>query len=111
MELAHTIVNALEDKKGEDIILMDVKEVVSFTDYLIICTATSNRMLNALADGVVERSRLDHQKKGRIVGSMDSGWMIVDYGDIVVHLFDADLRQYYRLEELWDEGKVLLRVQ
>jgi ribosome-associated protein len=111
MELAHTIVNALEDKKGEDIILMDVKEVVSFTDYLIICTATSNRMLNALADGVVERSRLEHQKKGRIVGSMDSGWMIVDYGDIVVHLFDADLRQYYRLEELWDEGKVLLRVQ
>jgi ribosome-associated protein len=90
---------------------MDVKEVVSFTDYLIICTATSNRMLNALADGVVERSRLEHQKKGRIVGSMDSGWMIVDYGDIVVHLFDADLRQYYRLEELWDEGKVLLRVQ
>jgi ribosome-associated protein len=111
MELAHTIVNALEDKKGEDIVLLDIKDIVSFTDYFIICTATSNRMLNALADGVVEKTRLEHKRKGRIEGTLDSGWMIIDYGDIVVHLFDADLRRYYLLEELWDEGKVLLRVQ
>jgi ribosome-associated protein len=111
MELAHTIVNALEDKKGEDIILLDISGIASFTDYFIICTATSNRMLNALADGVVENTRLIHERKGRIAGSPDSGWMIVDYGDIVVHLFDEDLRRYYKLEELWDEGKILLRVQ
>jgi ribosome-associated protein len=101
----------LEDKKGEDIILLDLKGIASFTDYFIICTATSNRMLNALADGVVEKTRLEHSKKGRIIGTPDAGWMIVDYGDIVVHLFDADLRRYYLLEELWDEGKVLLRLQ
>lgn len=111
MELAHTIVNALEDKKGEDIILLDLKGIVSFTDYFIICTATSNRMLNALVDGVVEKTLVEHKKKGRIEGTPDAGWMIVDYGDIVVHLFDADLRRYYKLEELWDEGKVLLKVQ
>jgi ribosome-associated protein len=105
MELAHTIVNALEDKKGEDIILLDIKGIVSFTDYFIICTATSNRMLNALADGVVERTRLDHKKKGRIVGTSDSGWIIIDYGDIVVHIFDADLRRYYKMEELWTREK------
>lgn len=90
---------------------MDIKEITSFTDYFIICTATSNRMLNALADGVVEKTRVEHNKKGRIEGTPDSGWIIVDYGDIVVHIFDTDLRQYYKLEELWDEGKVLLRVQ
>jgi ribosome-associated protein len=111
LNLAHTIIDALEDKKSEDIILLDLKGIVSFTDYFIICTATSNRMLNALADGVVERTRLEHKKKGRIEGTPDAGWMIVDYGDIVVHLFDADLRRYYKLEELWGEGKVLLRVQ
>jgi ribosome-associated protein len=111
MELAHTIVNALEDKKAEDIVLLDITGLVSFTDFFIICTATSNRMLNALADGVVEKTHLEHEKKGRIIGTPDSGWMIVDYGDIIVHLFDADLRRYYNLEELWDEGKVLLRVQ
>jgi ribosome-associated protein len=111
MELAHTIVNALEDKKGEDIILLDIKGIVSFTDYFIICTATSNRMLNALADGVIDKTRIEHNKKGRIVGTADSGWMIIDYGDIVVHIFDAILRRYYKMEELWDEGKVLLRLQ
>jgi ribosome-associated protein len=104
-------VNALEDKKAEDILLMDIKELVSFTDYFIICTATSSRMLNALADGVVEKTRLDHKRKGRIEGSPDAGWMVVDYGDIVVHLFDDELRHYYNLEELWKDGKVLLRVQ
>jgi ribosome-associated protein len=111
LELAHTIVNALEDKKGEDIILLDLKEVVSFTDYFIICTATSSRMLSALADDVVEKTRVKHSKKGRIEGVSDAGWMIVDYGDIVVHLFDAELRRYYKLEELWNKGKVLLKVQ
>ena len=90
---------------------MDLKGIVSFTDYFIICTANSNRMLNALADGVVEKTRVEHNRKGRIEGSPSAGWMIVDYGDIVVHLFDADLRRYYNLEELWDEGKILLRVQ
>jgi len=90
---------------------LDLKGIVSFTDYFIICTANSNRMLNALADGVVEKTRVEHNRKGRIEGTPSAGWMIVDYGDIVVHLFDADLRRYYNLEELWDEGKILLRVQ
>jgi ribosome-associated protein len=111
LELAHTIVNALEEKKAENIVLLDIKELTAFTDYFIICTGTSNRMLNALADGVSEKTRLDHKKKGRIEGQADSGWIIVDYGDIVVHIFDNELRQYYKLEELWDEGKVLLTVQ
>jgi ribosome-associated protein len=111
LELAHTIVNALEEKKAENIVLLDIKELTAFTDYFIICTGTSNRMLNALADGVSEKTRLDHKRKGRIEGQADSGWIIVDYGDIVVHIFDSELRQYYKLEELWDEGKVLLTVQ
>jgi ribosome-associated protein len=104
-------VYALEDKKGEDILLLDIREQVSFTDYFVICTATSSRMLNALADGVVEKTKADHNKKGHIEGNPDSGWLVVDYGDVVVHLFDEELRRYYKLEELWKEGKVLLRVQ
>jgi ribosome-associated protein len=68
-------------------------------------------MLNALADGVLEKVRLEQNKKGRKEGSPETGWIIIDYGDIVVHIFDSDLRKYYKLEELWDKGKVLLRVQ
>lgn len=85
--------------------------MASFTDYFIICTATSNRMVNALADALIDRTRVEHKKKGRVEGRPESGWLLVDYGNVVVHIFDADLRRYYRLEELWGEGKVLLRVQ
>jgi ribosome-associated protein len=91
--------------------LLDIKEMAAFTDYFVICTATSSRMLNALADGVVEKTRIAHKRKGHISGSPDSGWLVVDYGEIVVHLLDDELRHYYKLEELWKDGKVLVRLQ
>jgi ribosome-associated protein len=85
--------------------------VASFTDYFVIGTASSSRMLNALVDAVMEKVRLQHTKKGRIQGTPEAGWMVIDYGDIVVHLLDEELRAYYNLEELWRDGKLLLRVQ
>ncbi|MEW5939900.1 MAG: ribosome silencing factor [Chloroflexota bacterium] len=105
------MVNALEDKKGEDILLIDIKDVASFTDYFVICNGTSDRMLTALAKSVEDSIRKDHKKKGRIEGDPAGGWLVLDYGDVVVHLFSPDQRDYYRLEELWQEGKVLVRVQ
>jgi len=104
-------VNALEDKKGEDIVLLDLKELEIFTDYFVLCTGTSDRMLNALADSVVEDVNKKHRRKGRKEGLARDGWMIVDYGEIVVHLFSPDQRDYYSLEDLWGKGKVLLRLQ
>ena len=68
-------------------------------------------MLNALADGVNEKTLAEYKKKAHIEGNADSGWLVLDYGDVVVHLFDEELRSYYKLEDLWKEGKVLLRVQ
>jgi len=68
-------------------------------------------MLNALADAVVDDMRDQYKKKGRVEGEARDGWLIVDYGDVIVHLFSPDQRGYYNLEELWGEGKVLLRVQ
>jgi ribosome-associated protein len=104
-------VNALEDKKGEDIVLLDLKELGIFTDYFVLCTGTSDRMLNALADGVVEDVHKKNRRKGRKEGLARDGWLVVDYGEVVVHLFSPDQRDYYSLEELWGEGKVLLRLQ
>jgi ribosome-associated protein len=68
-------------------------------------------MLNALADASIDAVRQTHRRKGRIQGEAREGWVIVDYGDVVVHLFSPDQRDYYDLEELWQDGKVLLRVQ
>jgi ribosome-associated protein len=101
----------LEDKKAEDIVLLDIKDIASFTDYFVICTGTSDRMLDALADGTAESIRKEHHKKGRKSGLARDGWVIVDYGDVIVHLFSQDQRDYYDLEELWSDGKVLLRLQ
>ena len=101
----------MEERKGEDILLLDIGKVASFTSFFVICTGTSDRMLNALADAVIEKTRVDYKRKNRVEGSPDGGWLVLDYGSVVVHLFAPDVRDYYGLEELWSEGKVLLRVQ
>jgi ribosome-associated protein len=68
-------------------------------------------MLDALAKGVLEATRSDYKKKGRVEGRAQEGWLVLDYGDVVVHLFSPDMRDYYDLEELWSDGKILLRMQ
>lgn len=111
LELARTVVDALEDKKGENILLLDLQHVAMFTDFFVIATGTSDRMLDALADGVIERIREKHTLKGHKEGQAASGWVVVDFGGVIVHLFAQEVRDYYKLEELWKEGKVLLRLQ
>lgn len=91
--------------------LLDLNEIASFTDYFVLCNGTSDRMLDALADSVLDGMRKQHKKKGRKEGAARDGWLVVDYGDVVLHLFSPDQRDYYKLEELWNEGKVLLSLQ
>ncbi len=111
LELAHQIVNTIEEKKGEDILLLDIQELSSIADYFIICTGTSERLLKTLADNILENVRKTENLKGRLEGASESGWIVIDLKDIVVHLFSPDKRNYYKLEELWSEGKTLLRLQ
>ena len=111
LDLAHTIVEALEDKKAENIVLMDLEKVAMFTGYFVICTGTSDRMLDALADGVVEKVRETYAIKANPQGQSASGWVLVDFGSVIVHCFAPETRDYYKLEDLWREGKILLRLQ
>ncbi|OGO11361.1 MAG: ribosome silencing factor [Chloroflexi bacterium RBG_13_68_17] len=111
LALAREIVETLDEKKGEDILLLDLHGVCSFTDYFVLCTCASERTLQALADEVTRRA------KGRRVipaprreGDASSGWVLVDCGGVILHLFTQAVREYYRLEELWRAGKVLVRV-
>ncbi len=105
------MVTALEEKKGEEIVLLDLKGVVPFTDFFVICTGTSNRMLNALMEAALDMVRETHQLKTRVEGEAIDGWMLADFGDVVLHIFSLVQRDYYALEDLWSEGKVLLHVQ
>lgn len=91
--------------------MLDIHELADFAEFFVICSGTSDRMLHALADGVIEQVRKEYGQKGRLEGSPDDGWLLIDYGDLVVHLFSPDRREYYRLEELWGQGKILLRLQ
>lgn len=101
----------MEDKKAEDILLLDIHEIASFADYFIICTGTSDRMLESLADAILETAAKRYDLNGKLQGLASSGWLVIDLGDIVVHLFSPDQRDYYRLEQLWDKGKVIVRLQ
>lgn len=103
--------NALEEKKGEDILLLDIKEVAPLADYFVICSGTSDRMLDALIAAVQQTVKQKHHISPRIEGSPGDGWVLADYGDVVLHLFSPARRRYYRLEELWNQGRVVLHLQ
>jgi len=105
------VVTTLEDKKGEDILLMDIQEISSFADYFVFCSGTSDRMLDSLAHAVRDEVKQQFGIITRPEGEAVDGWLVVDLGDVVVHLFSPEQRDYYDLEQLWDRGKILLRLQ
>ncbi|MBE9524285.1 MAG: ribosome silencing factor [Chloroflexi bacterium] len=105
------MVTALEERKGENILLLDINETSIIADYFVICSGTSPRMLDALLDSVVKDVKAAYKMPPRSEGSSQSGWVLVDYGSVVVHLFSPDRRDYYNLEDLWREGKVVLHLQ
>jgi len=105
-------VDTLDEKKGENILLLDLIGVCSFTDYFVICSGTSERMLRALSDEVQVSLKKNHSLQAQSVeGKEGVGWTLIDYGDVVVHIFSPAIREYYALEDLWEEGRVLLHMQ
>lgn len=110
--MARRLVEVLEDKKGEDILLLDLIGECSFTDYFVIATGASERTLKALSDEVRLRMKTEFDNAlGRQEGKPASGWLLIDFGDVIVHLFSKDMRRYYQLEDLWNSGRVLVRVK
>jgi len=112
LTLAQKVVEILEDKKGEDILLLDIHEVASFTDYFVLCSGPSERTLKALAGEVQRKLKNEDSRRALSVeGDPEGGWILVDYGDVILHIFSPAVRSYYQLEDLWRDGKVLLRIQ
>ncbi len=106
--LMKKIVKILDDKLASEIEVIDVSSLTSLCRYFIICSGESNVQLKAIAEEV--QYRLKHEDKVRplnIEGLPDSGWILLDYVDIIVHVFLGDLREFYRLERLWGQGEFL----
>lgn len=112
IDMARFIVNVVEDKKAENIILLDMRPDVMIADFIIICTGTSDRQLRALTEHVREAVKENYHKLPfSTEGTPESGWMLMDYGGVVVHLFQDYQRRYYDLEGLWRKAHVLVRIQ
>ncbi len=111
-ELARTIVFAIEDRKGENIMMLDLRELSPIADYFVIATADNERQLRAITravdQAVSDKHALDalHEE-----GTPESGWVLLDYSWVIVHLFGRTQRDFYRLENLWDDAPVVLRIQ
>ena len=93
------------DKKAQDVVVIDVSDVCSFTDNFIICTGTSNRHSQTIADGIDEHLRQQGVRPLHIEGRTEGEWILMDYFDFVVHIFSARARAFYDLERLWRAGK------
>ena len=107
--LRKLILAALEDAKARDIVVLDMRKVAIFTDYMIIVTGTSNRHVMAVADNVVERLREAKRRPTGVEGMEGGDWVLIDFGDVVVHVMRAQTRAFYSLEKLWSEAKRVKR--
>ena len=107
IDLVKKIVEALEDKKAEDITVLDIGEVSSIADYFIIANGNNANQLTAMEDAVDEAMYTNgvHQKQVEATGN--STWILMDYQDIIVHLFSKEDRQFYDLDRIWRDGKVV----
>ena len=111
LEIAHMIVEAAEDKKAADIVLLDVSELTSMADYFVICSGGSERQLGAIGDGISEKLRAEGVRPIGREGGSNSHWTLVDFGAVIVHIFAVPERDYYQLERHWAAAKTVLRVQ
>ncbi|MBI3896686.1 MAG: ribosome silencing factor [Gammaproteobacteria bacterium] len=106
-QLRKYINDALEDAKAHDVINLDVRKVAEFTDYMIIVTGTSNRHVASVADKVLDKLTSRGRKPIGVEGMETGDWVLIDFGDVVVHVMRAPIREFYQLEKLWGEGKEL----
>jgi len=107
LEIVKKAVNALEDKKAEDITVIDISEVSSIADYFIIANGSNANQLAAMQDAVDEAFYKAGLHAKQIEGNKNSTWILIDYNDVIVHLFDKEDRLFYDLERIWKDGKVI----
>ena len=102
-ELAVTAARIARDDNAEDIVVLDLRGISPITDYFVICTGTSDRQLRAIADDIAEAGKAAGQKVWHVAGAETATWIVMDFVDVVVHLFDLEHRAYYDLELIWGE--------
>jgi len=101
------IAQAIFDKKGFNIFVVDVRGLTTITDYFVVAEGNVDRHVLAIGDAVIQQMKKAGHEVFQIDGSHNPDWMVIDFGDVFVHLFTPGTREKYRLEMLWDEGKIV----
>jgi ribosome-associated protein len=110
-QMARAAADAASDKKASDVLLLDVREITTIADYFVICSGNNARQIQAIADAVDEALRAQGARPLNREGVADTGWLLLDFGDIIVHIFGPKEREYYRIERLWNEAKTVVYLQ
>jgi ribosome-associated protein len=108
--MADLVVDAASDKKGEDILVLNVSEVTTIADLFVIVSGRGERQVQAIADEIVEKAKAAGRQPVGIEGYTAGRWILIDLGDVVVHAFVPEERELYRLERLWGDAPVVLRI-
>jgi ribosome-associated protein len=104
-ETATAIAEYAADRKALDIVQLDLREIIAYTDYFVICTGRTDRQTKAIHDAIHSGMKSEHAVlPRRVEGLTQARWILMDYLDVVVHLFTPEMREYYRLEQLWGEA-------
>ena len=105
--MAQIACKAIDDKKGQDIKIIDIHNVSVIADYFVIASGTNSNQVQAIVDNVEEQLGRAGFEAKQIEGNRNSSWILMDYGDVIVHVFDEENRLFYDLERIWRYGKVL----
>ena len=106
LQLAVAAARAAKENKGQDVVILDLRDLTPICDYFVVASGTSRRQLHAMSDEIDHKLEDDlRDKRLGIEGYDGSSWLLLDFGTIVVHLFEAETRKYYGIEDLWAEGK------
>lgn len=108
--MADIVVEAASDKKAEDILVLNVSEVTTIADLFVICSGRGEKQVQAIADSIVEKAKEAGRQPVGVEGYNSGRWVLIDLGDVVVHAFVPEERQLYRLERLWGDAPVVLRI-
>src|ERR1700737_3503675 len=104
-QMAQAVATYASDRKALDIVQLDLREIIGYTDYFVICTGRTDRQTKAIHDAIHSGMKSEHGIfPRRVEGLTQARWILMDYLDVVVHLFTPEMREYYRLEQLWGEA-------
>jgi ribosome-associated protein len=109
--VARRAVEAASEKQADNIVMLDARQICSFTDYFVICSGETDRQITAIQEEIRSALKSEGILAHHSEGTADSGWVLLDLGSVIVHIFSPQMRDYYKLDDLWNKASPVIRIQ